>query len=439
MSKPLPKVILVGRKNVGKSTLFNRLSSKVKSITLDYEGVTRDFVTDTVCWQDVCFELIDSGGIRLKKEADAIAERVRKIGLSLIDQAATLIFVVDGTVGITAEDQALAKLIHKSGKSVILAVNKIDTKEAQAREFEFEKLGFKDSFGISAQHGLGTGELLEAIVKSLQGWQPGEVAQKPAYKMVLLGKPNVGKSSLLNLLLERERALVTPEPGTTREAIAEPIQFYQQTILLTDTPGVRRKRGVKEKLEELMVKSSFQAVENTDIVLLMIDGSAGELADQERKLAFYAWEKGKALIILVNKDDIIDEYAKDRLKYDFELYSNIITKVPVLHISCKTGYNIGKIMPLVQKVWQRYSQQFDDEEITDFFKTALHKKELFHGGERLELFRVKQVKTAPISFVMKVNQPDWFGPSQLAFFENRMRKKFDLLGVPVILIPRKKI
>jgi GTP-binding protein len=432
----LPRVVIVGRMNVGKSTLFNRLSTDVKSMALDYQGVTRDFLKDTVCWKDRCFELVDSGGISVHKLPDELGERVRLLGFTLVEKADLIMFVVDGTVGLTNDDQQLISAIRKKGKPVILVINKIDSKKTEEHAYEWQSVGIEHQFGISAQHGMGVAELLDGILGLLPA-QGAYQEEKPAYQVVLLGKPNVGKSSLMNLMLKQERTLVSPIPGTTREAISEPIRFYQETINMTDTPGIRKKRSVSESLEQMMVKSSFRAVENADIILLMVDGSEGQLSDQELKLAFYCFEQGKAIIILFNKDDLMTDIHRADLKFDLEKYTHFIDKVPLLSISCKTGKNIGKIMPLVHEVWQRYNYQFDDVKLDLMLKAALKKTPLYHQSEMLVLLQAKQVKAAPITILLRVNKPDWFGPSQCAFLENNLRAQVDLSGVPVMFVTRK--
>jgi len=433
----LPQVAFVGRMNVGKSTLFNRLSTDAKSIVLDYPGVTRDAVKDNVEWQGREFIAIDSGGIHLHKTQDELFEKIRAQVLKVIEMADVIIFMVDGTVGVLPEDRDIATYLHKLRKPVILVVNKTDARETNERLYEFNQLGFSVIVPVSAQHGRGVNDLLDEVVKQLPEYGSAS-SEAPAYKVVFLGKPNVGKSSLLNALLKQERSVVSPQPGTTREAISERVNFYQESIELTDTPGVRRKRSVGEHLELLMVKSAFQALKGADIVVLLIDGSSPTLVDQELKLAFYAFtEQYKNLILLVNKADLVTDVQRASLDRSFEEYQHLLKKIPVLSISCLSGKNIGRVLPLIQEVWKLSNAQWSDGELTKLLKTALTEKPLYHKGERLELFAVTQIHTAPPTILLEVSDPRWFGQSQLSFFENILRSEYDIQGVPIKLITKK--
>ena len=438
MKGKLPAVVVVGRTNVGKSTLFNRLSVDVKAIALDQEGVTRDFLKDTVCWQDQSFELIDTGGVSLRKTTDPILKKTRECALGLIKSSDIILFVCDGKVGILPEDREISTLLHKTGKPVLLIVNKTDVKIAQENLYEFAQLGHKSLLSISAQHGIGIADLLEELIGVLPA--PKKVIeQAPSYKVVFLGKPNVGKSSLMNLLLKRERAIVSDVPGTTREAIIERVRFYQEDIQLADTPGVRRKRAVKEPLEGMMVQSAMRTLKNANIVLLLVDASQGRLFDQELKLAFYAFEnQHKALILLFNKQDLLDRVMQDRLDFSLEEYQYLLKKITILNISCKTEKNIGRILPTIKDVWRRHSQWLDDVDLTQLIFEALRRRPLYHQQKRLLFYNAKQIKTAPITILMQVNEPEWFGPSQLGYLDNILRKQLDLQGVPIRFVTRKR-
>ena len=438
MSK-MAKVVIVGRANVGKSTLFNRLSTEVKSLTFDQSGVTRDFISDTVSWLGKEFELIDTGGVSLKKTEDPFLEPVRKQALAFLEQADLILFVCDGMIGLTQQDKEISRVLHKLNKPTILLANKIDKKDSAENMYDFERAGFKEIISISAEHALGIGDLLEVIINRLPEQSQEQEKDSSLCKIAIAGKPNVGKSSLMNILAQEERSLVSDIAGTTREALKKRITFYQNNIELIDTAGIRRKKGISDPLEKLMAKSSLHAIKNADVVLLVIDSSEGKISDQELKLAFYAFEQGKALMLLFNKVDLITDSIRESLEHQLSEYKYFLKKICRLDISCITQKNVGKVVPLVHELYQRQTQRFDDEELTMLCKEALQKKPLFHNEQRLEVKWVKQVKNNPISLVFKVNVHQWFGPSQLAFFENILRKQYDLRGVPLILIARRSI
>lgn len=436
MNKKLHKVVVVGRANVGKSTLFNKLSTDVKSITLDYVGVTRDFLKDIVSWNGRSFELVDTGGIQLTHSEDPLTEKVRLKALELLQEASIVLFLCDGSIGVMPEDRSIAKVIHKTGKPTFLLINKCDVKKTQEHIEEFQRLGFKQTLQISAQHSIGTGDLLNMVIDQLP---PDTILseEQPKFRVALLGKPNVGKSSLMNILMKQERSLVYDAPGTTREAISDTITFYQKTIQLTDTAGVRRPRSVEEGIEELMVKSSLQAVRDADIVLLLVNAEEGRISHQELKLASYVFETGKAMIILRNKHDLLTEDLREEWKVDEDLYDHILKKVEMLTISCKSGHHIGKLLPLIESVWERYQTHISMSEITQLFKSALEKTPLIRNQQKLKVFSAKQVATNPPTIRLNVNEPKWFETSQLGFFENLLRKKYALKGVPVKFLLRR--
>lgn len=435
MSNQLQKVVLVGRMNVGKSTLFNRLSVENKSLACDHPGLTRDFVTDKVDWKGKHFELIDSGGVLLGKSDADFVKLVNEQVMRLMSEAQVVLLVCDGTIGVHPQDRELAKKIHKLGKFAITVVNKIDTNLAKEKQHEFERLGLNRTIAISAQHGYAIGDLLDEIAAHLT--TSGASKSDVKFKVTLLGKPNVGKSSLMNLLLGKERTIVSEIAGTTREAIKEDIRFYQEDLQLIDTAGVRRKRGVVEFVETLMVKSTMAAIRESDVILLLLDGSEGKLLDQELKLAYYVLEQGKALILLFNKQDLIDDQTADDLQYNLSEYKHFMKKIESLKISCKNGKNIGKIMPLVKEVWQRSVQQFSEIEMNSLFKEALFARPLYRNGTRLVLRKARQVAISPITIELYVTDPHYFESSQLAFFENILRSKYNLRSVPVRLVAKR--
>jgi GTP-binding protein len=434
--KKLNKVVVVGRANVGKSTLFNRLSDSVKTMALDYVGVTRDFVQDTVSWNGRTFELIDTGGIQFKKSEDPLTEKVRLKAIEVLEKAAVVLFVCDGSVGVLPEDRAIAKFVHKMGKPTLLLINKVDMKMTQENLLDFKRLGFENMVEISAQHGTGTGDLLHEINERLPK-EKDQLDEEPRLKIALLGKPNVGKSSLMNTLLKEERTLVSDIAGTTREAVSDKFVFHKEPIELTDTAGIRRRRSVDEGIEELMVKSSLQAVRDADIILLLVDAEQAQLANQELKLMQFAFEMGKAVILLRNKHDLLDDDLKERWKFDEEEFGHIFKRIEILTISCKTGHHIGKVMPLIMKVWQRYQWHIPMSELTQLFKNQLEKTPLMRNRQKLKVYSAKEVSSNPPTIRLNVNMPEWFEGSQLGFFENLLRKNYDLKGVPIKFVVRK--
>ena len=431
--KKYPKVLLVGRTNVGKSALFNRLANDTESIILNQEGITRDYVSEVITWADKTFELVDTGGISLKKQSNPITEQVRLKVLELFDKACLIFFMCDGKNGMTAEDMLIAKVLHKTKKPVVLLVNKSDnTRVFEENLPEFCSLGFKNILSISAIHGQGIGSLLDNIVQVVptSTTEPDSVA--PLYQVVILGKPNVGKSSLMNLFSKKERSIITDIAGTTREAISENIHIAQDIIQLTDTAGVRRKSRIKEDdVESLMVKSSLSAIRQADIAVLVIDSSSQKVSDQELKLLFYAFEQKKSLIIAFNKTDLLTDYDRKSFEYNLKEHSFIFKKIPMLWISCKNKKNIDKLYKEVEKAWIRKKQRFINVDLNELVKEKLQEKPMFHKTNRLKLFKIAQTVGPIPTFLLVVNYPEWFGPTQLGFIENLLRKNYDLKGCPV--------
>lgn len=428
-----PKVLLVGRTNVGKSTLFNRMAEQRKSIVFEREGVTRDYIQELISWHGKSFLLVDTGGLSFTKNKDDITNRVQAKVIELLNSAALILFVCDGKNGLTAEDETIASLLRKTKKPVALLLNKADNQNAfDDNAAEFFKLGLKPILHTSGIHGIGIGSLLEHIVANI----PNPIAQEqaaPQYKVALIGRPNVGKSSLMNLLIAHERSIVSPVAGTTREAIAETTYVLNDLVQIIDTPGVRRSRTISDDLEQLMVRSSLQTVKEADIVLAMIDASEGHIADQELKLLFYAYQQRKMVLAIINKTDLLDDYKKFLLEQSIEKHEFILKKIPVMWISCVTQKNVHKIYNEVHKVWTRCNQQFDELDVNETIREGLSHVALYHNKERLKVQSVRVVKNNIPTFALQVNHPDWFGPSELGCIENMLRKHYDLVGCPVKL------
>ena len=432
-----PKVLIVGRTNVGKSTLFNRLAEERRSIVFDREGVTRDYIEEVVTWQDIPFTLIDTGGMSFVKGTDEITKRVQEKVMRLLKDASMLLFVVDGKNGMQLEDAKIADVVRRANKPTILLVNKADNLRAMDDNIsEFYSLGFSNVIPISAVHGTGISLLLQNIVDTLPA--PGKVETlNPVYNVALIGRPNVGKSSLMNLLLQHERSIVSDVAGTTREPITAMTYNLNDLIQFTDTAGVRRPRKVDDDLEGLMVKSSLIAVKNADIIVMMIDASEGKIADQELKLLFYAYEQKKMIVVVFNKTDLLTEYTKYTLEQSIDEYQFILKKVPQVWISCLTHKNVSKIFNEVQQVWKRCHQEFNPIEVDEVVKTEMLTKFLVHNTAPLRISAVVPIGTNIPTFVLEVNHPEFFGQSEIGCVENILRKHYDLLGCPVRLFPRK--
>jgi GTP-binding protein len=426
-----PKVMLVGRTNVGKSTIFNRLSQQKRSIVFEREGVTRDYIQDLVVWDKKPFLLIDSGGLSFERNRDDIDQRVQKQVLDLLGQADLLLFVCDCKNGLTQADVHIANILRKSKKPVLLLLNKADNQNVSDEALpEFYTLGFKTILPVSGIHSIGIGALLDTIIANIP--EPREIeTQEPQYKVVIIGRPNVGKSSLMNLLIQHERSIISNVAGTTREAIKETVYCCNDLIELTDTAGVRRPRKIDDSLEQLMVQSSLMAIKEADIVLAMIDASEGKIADQELKLLFYAYEQKKMVIVLINKTDLLEEYTSQTLEQSLDEYEFILKKMPLIRISCLTKKNVNKIFNEIQRVWQRCQQSFDPIELDEIIVQELATRPLYHKKNALRVQRIEPVATQTPTFKLVVNYPEWFGSTELGCIENILRKHYDLSGCPI--------
>lgn len=440
IQKQLPKVLLVGRTNVGKSTLFNRLTNQKISIVFEREGVTRDYLQEVVSWKDNKFLLIDSGGFSFNNtNVSEIDKEVQKKVHALIDQCHVYLFVVDGKNGLTNDDLEVAKVLRKQKKPIALLVNKADNPNAvEDAVVDCYKLGFDPIIPVSAIHSIGTIEVLSFITENLPELEEIQ-PEKPAYKITIIGRPNVGKSSLMNLLIAKERSIVSAVAGTTREAITDVIYHCNDLVQLTDTAGVRRSRKVDDDLEKLMVKSSMQAVRDSDIVIAMIDASQGAIADQEIKLLFYAYEQHKMILAVINKTDLLDDYTMAQLKDSVDKYQFIFKKIPVLWTSCATKKNVNKIFSEIKKIWVRNTQIFDPIVIDEVLKNELDQRHLMHTTIELKVKKIIPMQRENPSFVLYVNHPQWFGESERGCIENILRRHYDLLGCPVLLFFKKEV
>jgi GTP-binding protein len=437
----LANVVIVGRTNVGKSTLFNKISQTQRSIVLDQEGVTRDCIMEEAEWNGVAFNLVDTGGISLVTKQDYISQQIYNKVEKIIQDAAAILLICDIQVGITQEDKRIARKLLKLQSDrckIFLVVNKVENDYTRLRLYEFEQLGFDKIFGVSSHHSQGIGDLLDAVVTTLHASTP-QFTQGPLIpRITLVGRPNAGKSSLINCLTNEDFAIVSPLEGTTREALHKKINFNKAIFELVDTAGIRRQRTVEDGLETMMVKNSLQAIRQAHMVLLLMDASEPHLSAQVLKLAEYAFENGSALILLVNKLDLFTPEMLAQLDNSMLEYEFIVKKIEVMKISCLDGKNINKILPLVETVWERYELKLTDLYLTDLFKQALIRTPLYRNGKILTFYKAIQTSSAPMRIDLVVRNPELFGQNQFSFYENVLRKAMNLKSVPVIFNVRTK-
>ncbi|MDP3788342.1 MAG: ribosome biogenesis GTPase Der [Candidatus Chromulinivorax sp.] len=437
----LANVVIVGRTNVGKSTLFNKISQTQRSIVLDQEGVTRDCIMEPAEWNGVAFNLVDTGGISVVSKQDYISQQIYNKVEQVIKEAAAILFVCDIQVGITQEDKRIARKLLKLQSDtckIFLVINKVENDYTRLRLYEFEQLGFSKMFGVSSHHSLGVGDLLDEVVQVLSAATPVFTQGPLIPRITLVGRPNAGKSSLINRLTNEDFAIVSAIEGTTREALRKRINFNKAMFELVDTAGIRRQRTVEEGLETMMVKNSLNAIRHAHMVLLLMDASEPQLSAQVLKLAEYAFENGSALILLVNKLDLFTPEMLAQLEDSFLQYEFLMRKIEIMKISCLDGKNINKILPLVETVWERYEQKFTDIYLSDLFKEALLKTPLYKNGKILTFYKAIQTSAAPMRIDLVVRNPELFGQNQFAFFENVLRKAVNLKSVPVIFNTRTK-
>lgn len=433
----VPVVVLFGRTNVGKSTIFNRISHGARSLVFDRPHVTRDPIADIIEWNDKSYQLVDTGGVPLEKSPGVIDLAVRKSIDVILKTASLIVFACDGIEGITTDDRKLAQMARTSGVKTILVINKVDTAEKEALALtEFSEFGFKETYCISAIHGRGFGLMLERISANLPALKKELTTPEPEYRVAIIGKPNVGKSSLLNLLTGQDRSLVSEVAGTTREAVRSTINLHQTPIELADTAGIRRQQAITDPLELLMVKTSFKVLKDCDLAVLVCDASEKRITDQELKLLFFAHREHKAIVLVVNKADLIDEVEKEAFLDDLDRYKHLASKIPIIWTSCLTHKNVSKIRETIHAVKTRCAQGLDGIRINILIRKHLDVVPLTHNGEEIRIYNVRPLKGSFPTLVVHTNHPEWVRPSHLAFFENTIRKEYDLLGCPVKFILR---
>lgn len=429
-------VAIVGSPSVGKSTIFNRIIGERKSIIEERRGVTRDRIYAKASWLTRDFILIDTGGIELENRP--FQEQIRMQAEIAIKEANVILFVVDGKLGLNEDDLLVASMLHKSNKPVVLAVNKIDDSNLIANIYDFYRLGVGDPIAVSGAHGIGIGDVLDEIIKKL----PDEVEETidNSIKFSVIGRPNVGKSSLVNAILKKERVIVSNIEGTTRDAIDTKFSKDGRDFTIIDTAGLKKKGKIFESIDKYAALRALKAIDESDVCLLVIDANKG-IIEQDKHVVGYAIDAKKAIIIVVNKWDLVDKDNNTMNEFSNNIRKNFkfLDYVPILYVSSLTGKRINEIIPLIEKVYDSYTFEIKTSVLNEIIQTAqlMNETPNFNGG-RCKIYYAQQVGNKPVSIALFCNDPNWMHFSYLRYIENNIRESFELIGSPINLICRKR-
>ncbi len=432
-------VAIVGRPNVGKSTLFNRLTRSRSALVDNQPGVTRDRIFARIEYNGFVLSIIDTGGFE-PYEKNGLKNKIKEQVEVAIDEADKVIFVLDAREGITPLDEEMARILRKKRKKVIVTANKIDAPQQEPLAMEFYKLGFGRIYPISAIHGRGIKALMEEVVKGLSAEGPQIKEDEKRIRLAIIGRPNVGKSSFLNRVLGEERVIVSDKPGTTRDSIDTPFSFLDREYLLIDTAGIRRKSRVKEKIEKFSIIKALNSLERSHIAVIMMDATEG-ITDQDAHICGYAFEQGKGIVIAINKWDLIknDQYKIKALMDSVERRLKFVSFAPMINMSALTGENVMQVFEKVNLVYDQMGKRVK----TPVINKGLHEIVEIHpppvaGRKRLKLYYATQIDIMPPTFVLFVNNPEWVHFSYERFLINQFREKFGLENSPIKLIFREK-
>ena len=428
MKKPV--VALVGRPNVGKSTIFNKIVGKKISIIEDTPGVTRDRIYGNVEYKNYKFHLIDTGGIDLENEE--CNEEIKMQAEIAINEADVIVFIVDGKEGITSNDLVVKEMLQRQSKKVIVAINKIDSKESREHLYDFYELGFEHYINVSGEQGDGISELLDIICEDFNEIEEDEYDSN-VIKFSIIGRPNVGKSSLVNAILNEERVIVSDVAGTTRDSVDLPFKYHDEDFIVIDTAGMRKKGKVYENIEKYSLLRSMKAIDRSDVCVIVINAEEG-IIEHDKHIAGYAIESGKAVVLVVNKWDVIEDKDsemkkwKELIKYEFAY----VSYAPVVFLSAKTHKRIHTLMPEILKVYENSKREIPTSKLNDVIEDAYQLNlPPSYKSKRLKIYFVNQVSTQPPTFNFQVNNKGLVHFSYERYLENKLRESFDFEGTPI--------
>lgn len=429
-------VAIVGSPSVGKSTIFNRIIGEKKSIIETQRGVTRDRIYSKTSWLTKEFNIVDTGGIEIENKP--FQEQIRIQAEIAIDEADVILFVVDGKIGLTEDDKFVSRMLYKSKKPVILAVNKIDDAHLKNNIYEFYNLGLGEPIACSGAHGVGIGDILDAIIKDLPNKEDAE--DDESIRFSIIGRPNVGKSSLCNALLNEDRVIVSNIEGTTRDAIDTTFVRNEQRFTVIDTAGLKKRGKIYESIDKFAALRALRAIDNSDICLLVIDADKG-IQEQDKHVVGYAVEAKKAIIIVVNKWDLVkkDNNSMNEFTKNIRKEFKFLDYAPIIYVSALNKTRVNNIFEILLKVYESYTYSIQTSVLNDIIQEAqmMNESPDFNGG-RCRIYYAQQVNNKPMTIALFVNDPKWMHFSYLRYIENRIRESFELEGSPINLILRKK-
>jgi GTP-binding protein len=434
-------VAIVGRPNVGKSTLFNRLTRSRLAIVRDEPGVTRDRIYASCKWRNQKFSLVDTGGLDLLTQ-DQLWCQVREQAEIALEEAQVIILLLDARQGLNPLDKEIVQHLWKQDKPLVVAINKIDSPQNELHMADFYALGISQMFPISAEHGLGIGDLIDEVVELLPP-APEETEQldKDYLRVAVVGRPNVGKSTLINYLLQENRVMVSREPGTTRDAIDTPVELNGNKYVLIDTAGIRKRARVKRVLEKFSVVKSLRAIGRCDVALVLIDAAEG-ITDQDLRIASYAHQAGKALVVGVNKWDLVPNKNSSTMKeyaLDIKERLKLMDYAPLIFFSAISGQRVFNVLKLISQVGKQYARRLSTPQLNEMLQQSISRHHPpTYQGKPVKLYYITQVSTKPPTFVLFANHPRGIGVSYRRYLINQIRCTFGLTGTPLAVVIRKR-